>query len=308
MNVIKQYNQINYNTPRGIALGNFDGVHIGHQKLIHQLLEKCQSNNLETCVYTFSNHTIPTISNGESIQYITNLYIKKKIFSDLGVDTLFLDSFNEILMALNPEDFVKTILVETLNCKIAVIGFDYRFGHKAEGDAFLLKQLGEKYGFEVIVIDAVTMYGEKVSSSHIRNYLKNGDLDRVNKYLGRSFSIYNQVIDGDAKKKKLGYQTANILLEPLQIIPKPGVYATLIKIQNKTYKGLTLINTTSTFDSKSPFVETFIMDYDGDLGNQFIEVQFIKRLRDEIRFEDPQSLENQISKDIMQIKKHLQYN
>ncbi|SES68598.1 FMN adenylyltransferase [Natronincola peptidivorans] len=308
MKVIEEYQQIDSNRERSVALGNFDGIHIGHQKLIEHLLDKSEPEKLESCVYTFINHTIPVIADQQPIQYITNLNSRKEIFQGLGVDMLFLDSFDKEMMTLTPEAFVEKILVKVLNCKIAVVGFDYRFGYKAQGDVELLKKLGEKYGFQVSVVDAVTINEEKVSSSNIKKYLKNGDVEKANAFLGRFFSIRNKVIHGDARGKKLGYPTANIDVDPLQLTPKEGVYATLININNNTYMGATFIGTKPTFKSEKIAIETFIIDYEGDLYHQFIDISFIKRIREEIIFKSPNELIKQINEDIKHIKTYLHSN
>lgn len=306
MKVIHEYQQISSNCGRGIALGNFDGVHIGHQKLIQHLLAKSKSKKLESCVYTFMNHTIPVISNGNTIKHITSLHVKKEIFNSFGIDILYLDNFSKELMALSPKDFVENILVKMLNCKEAIVGFDYRFGHKAEGDVSLLKELGELYGFQVTVIDAVTIEKEKVSSSNIRKYLLDGDIEKVNRFLGRYFSLYNKVIHGDARGTKLGYPTANIAIDPLQLLPNPGVYATLIKVNNEIYRGATFIGTTPTFESYTPSIETFIIDYEGNLYDQYIDIYFVERIRDQVKFKTAEELVIQINNDIKEVKKHLQ--
>ena len=309
MQVIQNHENIDSNIKRGIALGNFDGVHIGHQKLINSLLNVCKSNNLQSCIYTFINHTMPIISNTSQLQYITNIGIKKRIFQDCGIDILVLDEFNQKLMALSPEKFVEDILVKILNCKIAIVGFDYRFGYKGRGDTILLKELGKKYGFEVIIIDAVMMNEKKVSSSHIRGYLKDGNIKSANEFLGRYFSLCSKVIHGDARGGSLlGFPTANIEVDPLQIIPKPGVYATLVKVNNEIYMGATSVGTKPTFKGTKQSVETFIIDYSGDLYNEYIEVSFVKMLRGEFKYESPQILIEQINKDIQNVKICLQNN
>ncbi|AOY77271.1 bifunctional riboflavin kinase/FAD synthetase [Clostridium formicaceticum] len=308
MQVIYHHQEVNKKIERGIALGNFDGVHTGHQKLIHHLLQRCKLKNLQSCVYTFVSHTMPVINNKSSLQYITNIDQKKKVFEDLGIELLVLDAFNKALMALSPEEFVEEILVKELNCKEAVVGFDYRFGHKAKGDPLLLKKLGEKHGFKVSIIDAVKIEEEKVSSSNIRQYLKNGDIEKVNLFLGRYFSLHSKVIHGDARGTKLlGFPTANIFIDAFQLIPKAGVYATLVKVGEKFYKGATSVGIKPTFEGKTSSIETFIIDFHGDLYHEYIEVYFVKRLRGEIKFSCPEDLVKQINEDVKQVKNHLQY-
>lgn len=308
MKVIYDYEKVDPKYGRGIALGNFDGIHIGHQKLVKLLLDKSKSKKLHSCVYTFINHTVPIISNSNQLQYITNLDAKISIFRSLGIDMLFLDKFNQNLMSLSPKEFVEDILVRKLNCKEAIVGFDYHFGHKAEGDVSLLKELGKFYGFEVTVIDAVQIDNEKVSSSNIRKYILNGEIEKANQFLGRYFSLYNKVVHGDARGRKLGYPTANMLIDPLQLIPMSGVYGTLVKVGAKYYKGATFIGTKTTFDSYVPSIETFIIDYDGDLYDQFIDIYFIHRIRNQIKFKTADELVLQMRKDIQEVKKHLQPN
>lgn len=308
MKVIYKYQEINSDCGRGIALGNFDGIHIGHQKLIQILLNKSKSKNLQSCVYTFMNHTIPIITNKNSLQYITSLETKKAILADYGIDILFLDEFNKKLMSLSPKDFVENILVKTLNCKEAIVGFDYRFGHKAEGDIFLLQKLGEIYGFEVTVIDAVKIKNEKVSSSTIRKYLIDGNIEKANVFLGRYFSLHNKVIHGDSRGRKLGYPTANINIDPLQLLPKPGVYATVVKIDNNTYMGATFIGSKQTFELNTLAIETYIIDFDENLYDKSIDIYFAIKIRDEKKFKSVGELISQINTDVKMIKKHLQPN
>jgi len=167
MKIIEQYNQLDKIVQRGVALGNFDGVHIGHQKLITTLIEKCKVNNLESCVYTFGNHPLTVITGKEGPPQITNINMKKRILESLGVELLYLEKFSKDFMALSPEDFVKNILVDKLNCKVVVVGFDYSFGYKAQGNVQLLKEIGKKYGVEICEIHPVTIDDEKVGSTCI---------------------------------------------------------------------------------------------------------------------------------------------
>lgn len=307
MKIIRQYNQLDKDIQRGIALGNFDGVHIGHQKLIKTLVQKCKLNNLQSCIYTFANHTLETITGKEIPSQITNMRMKQKIFKSLGVDLLYLEEFNKDLMVLGPEDFVKNILVDKLNCKIVVIGFDYTFGYKGQGNADTLKEMGEVYKFEVYVIKPVIIDCNKVGSSIIREYIKDGNLEKANAFLGRPYSIYSKIIHGKGiGRNRLGYPTANILINSSHLIPKEGVYATLIKINNSIYKGATCIGTSPTFGDYNIGVETFIIDFNEDIYGRFIEIQFIKKLRDQIKFENIDNLVNQINQDVNNINTCLQ--
>lgn len=306
MKTIKQYNQLNKNIQRGVALGNFDGVHIGHQKLIKTLIQKCKLNNLQSCIYTFANHTLKVITGKEVPPQITNINMKQKIFKSLGVELLYLEEFNKNLMELSPEDFVKNILIDKLNCKIVIVGFDYSFGYKGQGDMDTLKEMGKKYGFEVYVIQPVIINCKKVGSSIIRKYIKDGNIEEANVFLGRPYSISSKIVHGKGiGGDKLGYPTANILINSSHLIPKEGVYATFVKINNLIYKGATCIGTSPTFGNYDISMETFVIGFNENIYNKFIEIQFIKKLRDQIKFNSVDNLINQIDRDVNNVNTYL---
>ncbi len=308
MEVIREYNQVNPNYERAVALGNFDGVHLGHQELIRTLLDKSRNRKIQSCVYTFRNHTIPIISNITQVQYITNLKVKKTIFKNLGINMLFLDEFNEKLMRLKPQEFVENILVKVFNCKELIVGFDYRFGYNAQGDISLLEELGKIYGFCITVLDAVMLDNQKVSSSNIKRYLMDGNIQKTNELLGRYFLLQGRIITGHARGRDLGYPTANIEIDPLQVIPGPGVYATMVEIDGRMHMGGTSIGTKPTFGSHDESIETFIMDYNDNIYGKVIKLYFIEKIRNEIKFASAKELISQISIDVKDIKKHLQSN
>ena len=239
MRIIRRYDQLNKNIRRGIALGNFDGVHIGHQKLIKTLVQKCGSNDLEPCIYTFVNHTLETITGKEIPPQITDMCMKQKIFKSLGVKLLYLEEFSKDLMVLSPENFVKNILIDKLNCGAVAVGFDYSFGYRGQGNVDTLREMSGKYRFEVHVVQPVIINSKKVGSSIIRKYIKDGNIEEANIFLGRPYSICSKVIHGKGiGKYELGYPTANILTEPHHLIPEEGVYATFVKINNSDRKSV----------------------------------------------------------------------
>jgi len=302
MRIIEEAEVLDANAARAVALGNFDGLHRGHQQLIKTLMEKAKAHKLQSCVYTFKNHTLPIITKGQAPPQITDLTSKGNLLEAYGVETLVLAEFSEEIMNLNPSDFARKILVETLRCKVAVIGFDYRFGAKASGNAQMLQALGEEMGFSVCIIEPVTIDGEKVSSTAVRRYVQEGDIQRANEFLGRSFSLYGQVVHGEARGRKLGYPTANILVPSQFLIPKEGVYATRVMIQGQAYPGATSVGTNPTFEGRQTSIETHILDYEGDLYGQYIEVQFQKGIRGNLKFDQVEGLIDQMAKDIAYIK------
>lgn len=306
MRIIEEAEVLEKNAARAVALGNFDGLHRGHQELIRTLMEMAKAHGLESCVYTFKNHTLPVITKGEAPPQITDLTAKGNLLEAHGVETLILAEFSEKIMKLTPEEFAKNILVDTLHCKVAVIGFDYRFGTKASGNADTLRELGEKLGFAVQVIDPVTIDGEKISSTAVRKYVQEGNIEKANEFLGRYFSLRGQVVHGAARGRGLGYPTANILVPSQFLIPKEGVYVTKVLIQGQAYAGATCIGNNPTFEGKQTSIETYILDYEGDLYDQYIEVQFLERIRDNIKFDQAEDLIKQMDQDIAYIKMGLQ--
>ncbi len=306
MKVIKEYSKIDSDYGHAIALGNFDGIHIGHQELIKTLVKKSNSKKLRSCIYTFENHTKLIAKDSQPIKYIMDQEMKHKIFGNYGIDILYLDRFDRKLMEKGPREFVEDILIRVFNCKEIVVGFDYRFGYGAAGDIALLKELGKELGFAVNVVEAVKVNNKKVSSSLIRKYLLEGKIEKANNLLGRCFSLQGKVISGNARGRKLGYPTANLGLNQIQLLPKSGVYITRVIINDKAYMGCTSIGKKPTFGIYETSVETFILDYSMNLYNKWIEIHFIKKLRDEIKFESAQGLIQQIQQDVQKTKHYLQ--
>ncbi|QUH26330.1 bifunctional riboflavin kinase/FAD synthetase [Serpentinicella alkaliphila] len=309
MIVVNKYEDLNNQINRGVALGNFDGIHIGHQSLITTLLHECAENNLESCVYTFLNHplSIITKTNASPMQ-ITNLHMKERIFEFHGLDILFLDEFNEAFMNQSPEEFVVEILVKKLKCKVVVVGFDYRFGSKGLGDTELLKELGKEYSFKVIVVEPVEIDGIKVSSTKIRALIVNGEIEQANEFLGRPFTLAGQVVHGEGRGRKLGFPTANISINPGQLIPQLGVYATEVVFEGKRYIGATSISSKPTFGNQDITVETFILDFSEIAYDKNIEIIFTKKVRNQTKFNNEQELIDQIQKDITVIKNIYKHN
>jgi len=303
MKVVRKYEDLSTQVYRGVALGNFDGIHIGHQSLVTALLDECAENNLESCVYTFLNHPLNVITktNASPLQ-ITNTTMKERIFESHGIDVLFLDEFSETFMNLSPRDFVIEILVNKFKCKVVVVGFDYRFGNKGLGDINLLRSLGEEFSFKVIVVNPVEIDGMKVSSTKIRALIVNGDMEKANEFLGWSFTLVGQVVHGEGRGRILGFPTANISINPGQLIPQLGVYATKVVIEGNTYIGATSISSKPTFGNKDVTVETFILDYSGSAYGKDIEIIFTKKVRDQFKYNNENELIVQIQKDITNIK------
>lgn len=296
---IKDYNENRFQT--AIALGNFDGVHMGHCDLILRMIEDANKNNLKPALLVFDNHT-KTVLTGEAPKTITSIEQKFKIFEELGVELIYKMKFDREIMKLLPEEFVRDILVLKLNIKSVVVGFDYRFGHKASGDSELLKELGKKYNLNVIILEPIYIDNELVSSTRIRNLLQEGDIIEANKLLGRNYSIKGKVVGGKKLGNTLGYPTANI--EPIDnfVIPKHGVYSTNTIIDNKSYLSATSVGKNPTFEDEGLKIESHIIGFNEDIYGKDIELEFVEYLREEIKFENLEELKKKIQEDISKVK------
>ena len=296
---IKDYNENRFQT--AIALGNFDGVHMGHCDLILRMIEDANKNNLKPALLVFDNHT-KTVLTGEAPKTITSIEQKFKIFEELGVELIYKMKFDREIMKLLPEEFVRDILVLKLNIKSVVVGFDYRFGHKASGDSELLKELGKKYNLNVIILEPIYIDNELVSSTRIRNLLQEGEIIEANKLLGRNYSIKGKVVGGKKLGNTLGYPTANI--EPIDnfVIPKHGVYSTNTIIDNKSYLRATSVGKNPTFEDEGLKIESHIIGFNEDIYGKDIELEFVEYLREEIKFENLEELKKKIQEDISKVK------
>ncbi len=283
-----------------ITIGNFDGVHIGHQKIFDFVKRKAKEIGGKSVVVTFTPHPIKVLFKDHPLKLITTCEDKIKLIDNCGVDILILIPFTLEFAQIEAEDFVKNILFEKLHAKWVVVGYDYRFGKARKGDRELLKKLGTKYDFKVKVLKAYKKKGKILSSTAVREALREGDIREANLFLGRAYHIDGEVIKGAGRGSSiLGYPTANILPKQ-EIIPKEGVYAVKVTIPHllKTFKGVANIGKNPTFGNKNLSYEVHILDFYDNLLSREIRVHFISRLRDEKKFSSPQELKEGIARDI----------
>lgn len=297
MKIAEKYENIKQYSPWCVALGSFDGVHLGHRKLIELVMDEAKLHGTGSMVYTFMTHPRKILAPQKHIYLITDNRKRAEILDDMGIDLLFLEDFNKV-REMSAEDFVKKILIEVLNTKCVVVGYNYRFGCKGEGNADTLKYYGEKYNFKVNVVQAVEINGHTVSSSFIRHIIRSGNVEKVPDYLGRKFSIHGRVIYGKQNGEIMGIKTANLEVKRDITLPHKGVYHTTTSVRGKTYKSISNIGFNPTFEGGSLSVETHIIDFCEDIYNEEIEVFFLRRIRDEIRFRSMEELVVQIRKDI----------
>lgn len=300
MQVITQKEKLDRNIYTGVGLGNFDGLHIGHMALIGTLISECRLNGLESVVYTFRKHPENILRKNLVNPLITSNDQKTRVLEAQDIDWLYYQDFDEEFSHLSPEDFIKNILVDGLNMKLAVVGFNYRFGYMGKGDPEFLKRLGDKYGFRVIVVPPVRVNSEIVSSTLIRQYIKKGKMERVFQLLGRHFSLKGMVVDGRRMGRTLGFPTANIIADPEMVVPANGVYITKTFTDNRWLNSITNVGYAPTVRGREGrfSIETHILDYHDDLYGREIEVCFFKKLRGEKRFESVDALKRQVVEDI----------
>lgn len=288
-----------------LTIGNFDGVHIGHQKIFDYVKRKANQINGKSVVITFHPHPIKVLFKDHPLRLITTTEDKLRLIEKCGIDITVLIPFTPEFAQIEAEDFVKDILVQKINVKWVVVGYDYRFGKGRKGDKDLLKKLGLSYGFRVTVLKAYKRKGKILSSTAVRQALTEGNIREANLFLGRAYHIDGEVIKGFGRGSSvLGYPTANIA--PIQeIIPKEGVYAVKVTIPHlsKTYKGVANIGKKPTFGNENFSYEVHIIDFRKDLLGKHIRIHFIERLRDEKKFSSPGELKQNIAKDIEEANK-----
>jgi len=292
--------------PTGIGLGNFDGLHVGHLALINTLITESVFNSFDSVLYTFSSHT-ENIINKKSLTPLVMTNEKKiELLKRTRLDYLYFEKFDEAFSRMKPETFVKDILIKRLNMKLAVAGFNYRFGHKGEGDADLLRKLGKNFGFRVIIIEPIKQGYEVVSSTLIRKNILMGDMGKVFELLGRYYSISGIVEKGRRIGNTLGFPTANISPEIELALPPDGVYISKTCVDDNLYPGITNIGINPTFgglDKRS--VETHIFNFENrDIYGKKIEVFLLERIRGEKKFDSAQQLIEQVKRDVEAAKNY----
>jgi len=295
--IIDEYNTEKYNDKKVIALGNFDGIHLGHQELIKKSVELSKTNKMTSSVFTFKQHTTKTIYKNDYQKLLTTNRKKIEEFSKFNLDYAIIYDFNKDFSLLSPKTFIESILIDKLNMKIAVVGDNYRFGYNANGDVSLLKNFSKIYNYEVYIVEPIKLNDIPISSSFIRSLIQEGNVEEASKCLGRYFSLEGYVISGRKIGRNLGFPTANIKIDMDYILPLNGVYITKVKIGNRHFLGITNVGINPTFNVNNLSVETYIIDFNENIYGLFIEIEFIKRIRDEIKFNSEKELIEQMKND-----------
>ncbi len=282
-----------------VTLGNFDGVHLGHQRIFKLLIERARQRQGTSVVYTFEPHPMKVLYPERRMPLITSYGERALLVEQLGVDVLVSAPFDKGFASQSARDFVQEILVGSIGAREILVGYDYAFGRNREGDTRLLKEMGLKFGFNVEIVPPVMMNGSAVSSSRIRALVEEqGDVALAARMMGREFCLEGVVVQGHRRGKSLGYPTANLRLEN-ELLPKPGVYAVVVRIQGleSSWGGMANLGTNPTFSDSLLSFEVHIFDFQGDLYGKRLKVALLERLRDERRFPSVEALVDQLGRD-----------
>lgn len=281
-----------------ITIGTFDGVHLGHRKIIQRLVNSARSQQLVPTVFTFFPHPRMILQPEVAPKQIQTVEEKAHLMEILGVEQLVIQPFDRKFADLPAENFVQRILVEKLRVKKIIVGYDHRFGKNRTADIHDLQYFGEKYGFEVEEISAQEIDEVKVSSTKIRQALADGDIKQANVYLQSSFTLSGKVIHGQKLGKRINFPTANILIsESYKLIPKIGVYVVESIIEGKKMFGMMNIGKNPTIEGKGDSVEVHFFDFQGDLYGKVITLHLIDYIREEQKFSSVEALRMQLEKD-----------
>ena len=280
-----------------VTIGNFDGVHLGHREIFRRVKQTAAELGGVSVVVTFVPHPLKVLAPGKSPQLINTYAEKELLIEASGIDYLIEIPFDEELAAISAREFIRTVLVDRIGVQKLVIGYDYAFGRNREGDVALLKRLGDEFSFNVEVLEPISIGSTVFSSTTIRTMIKAGNVKGIVPLLGRHFSLGGTVIHGHHRGKDLGFPTANLETDK-ELLPKEGVYAVKVKVDDVLYDGACNIGTNPTFNDDKLAVETYLFDFKGDIYGKNVRLYFIDRLRGERTFADIPSLRKAIERDI----------
>lgn len=291
--------QLQTNKNYSLAIGFFDGLHKGHQAVIREAIERAETLNVESAVMTFDPHPSHIIGNRENkVQYLTSFEEKCRLLESMGVQHLFVVTFDHTLASLSPEKFID-VFIKGLGAKHVTAGFDFRFGSRGAGTMELIAKLANgEYG--ATVVGKVADSDEEVSSTRIRKLVKNGQVEEATKLLGRPYKIQGVVVGGDKRGRQIGFPTANVRPGEDVVYPRNGVYAVRFYLEDQIYNGVCNIGVKPTFnklDSQLPSIEVHLFDFDTEIYGATVEVDLIKEIRDEKKFDSIDGLTEQIAED-----------
>lgn len=298
MKIVNSIKSFSANKPTIVTIGTFDGVHLGHKKILEQIVENAHSQNCESLVLTFFPHPRTILQADSEMKQLNTLAEKTNLLSALGIDNLVIHPFDAAFSRLTAEEFVKQVLVDTFKIKKIIIGHDHRFGRNRTANIDDLIEFGNKFGFEVEEISAKEINEVSISSTKIRNALTEGNIELANNYLGYYYSLTGIVSKGKQLGRTIGFPTANIkIVEEYKLIPQNGVYIVQSNLDGIMYHGMMNIGTRPTVDGTTQTIEIHFFDFQKELYNQKITISLLHRMRSEQKFESVDALKKQLDKD-----------
>lgn len=293
-----------------LTIGTFDGVHLGHRKIIARLHDLAKTINGESVIFTFDPHPRKVVAPSETtLRLLTTLEEKIVLFEQSGIDHLIIYPFTPEFSKLTYEEFVEQVLVDQIHTKFLVVGYDHKFGKNRQGDFEFLKKCADRHEFQIEKLDVLLMNESHISSTKIREAIQQGDFETANAFLGYPFTLHGTVVEGQKLGRKIQFPTANIQAsDPDKIIPGYGVYAVKITVMNQTFQGMLNIGSRPTVNNNADnrSIEVHIFDFESDIYGEPIELVFFKKLREEQKFSSIDALKEQLAKDKMDTLNYFQ--
>lgn len=280
-----------------LTIGNYDGLHVGHRRIIERIKAKASEFKGTSMLMTFHPHPLTMLRPDMCIGLITPIHVKKRLIEEAGIDVMLVLPFTGEFRQVTPESFVRDLLVGKLGIKGLIVGYDFKFGKEGKGNVEFLASLSTEYGFFFDVQEAITQNGEKVGSNRIRKMIQAGDVEKAAKHLSRPHMIEGTVVKGDGRGRTIGFPTINLKTD-FPLIPKRGVYITYVEFDGKKFPAVTNIGFNPTFHGQTITIETYLLNFSGDLYNRNIALYFLERVRDEVKFESVDELKERIGKDV----------
>jgi riboflavin kinase / FMN adenylyltransferase len=284
-----------------LSVGNFDGLHLGHQRILRQVIERARAERGVAAVITFDPHPLKVLRPGQAPPLVETTNQRMEQFGAIGLEAALVLHFDRALAALSPEEFVRGVLVEKLKTAAVLVGQNFRFGHRQEGNVETLTESGHRFGFSVQIVEPVMIDGEFVSSTGVRNAVAEGRVAHAARLLGRPFALTGQIVRGAGRGATVLFPTLNLAPEQ-ELLPKVGVYATETYVEGRLYRSATNVGFRPTFDGTLLGVESHLFDFSRELTQGRLEVRFWERLRDERKFSGPGELRAQIAADLRQVR------
>lgn len=301
MKYIRNTLEFQIKEPTVVTFGKFDGLHMGHELLMDTLKQKKEEKGYSSVVFTFDIPPKPNASNEEKRVLTTNIE-KHRLFEQVGVDYLIECPFTKEVMTMEPVAFIEW-MVRSLNMKCVVTGNDFCFGHNRKGDYHLIEECAKEYGYEAIVKEKIRQDGRDISSTYIREEIRKGNMEKARELLGYDFFVTGEVVHGNHIGHSLGFPTVNLILPEEKLLPPNGVYQTRVCLEQKVYHGVTNVGYKPTVEGTHPLgIETFILDFEGDLYGKEITISFLTYLRPEQKFDSLEALKLQLCHDISMVR------